>query len=84
MDNMLGSLLLLALLILPSTLPQQTKTVNQKLAKLGRYVQDWKAVSPTLAHQEEQIETLKEVVAEALGVRAQLEELLVDFAELLK
>ena len=82
MDNMLGSLLLLALLILPSALPQQTKTVDVKLAELGRYVQDWKAVSPTLAHQEEQIETLKEVVVAAVGVRAQLEKLLVDFAEL--
>ena len=84
MDNMLGSLLLLALLILPSALPQQTKTVDQKLAELGRYVQDWKAVSPTLAHQEEQGETLEEVVAAAVGVRAQLEKLLVDFAELVK
>ena len=82
MDNMFGSLLLLALLILPSALPQQTKTVDQKLAELGRYVQDRKAVSPTLAHQEEQIETLKEVVGAAVGVRAQLEKLLVDFAEL--
>ena len=84
MDNMFGSLLLLALLILPSALPQQTETVDQKLAELGRYVQDWKAVSPTLAHQEEQIETLKEVVVAAVGVRAQLEKLLVDFAELVK
>ena len=84
MYNMPGSLLLLALLILPSALQQQTKTVDQKLAEFGRYVIDWKAVSPTLAHQEEQRETLKEVVAAAVGVRAQLEKLLVDFAELVK
>ena len=81
MSNTLGSLLL-CLLILPSALPQQTKTVDEKLTQLGGWLETWKATSPTLAHQEEQEETLKEVVAAAEGVRAQLEKLLVDFAEL--
>ena len=40
------------------------------------------AFPKTLAHQEEQEETLKEVVAAAEGVRAQLEKLLMDIAEL--
>ena len=81
MSNTLGSLLL-CLLILPSALPQETKTVDQKLTQLGGWLETWKATSPTLAHQEEQEETLKEVVAAAEGVRAQLEKLLVDIAEL--
>ena len=81
MSNTLGSLLL-CLLILPSALPQQTKTVDQKLTQLGGWLETWKANSPTLAHQEEQEETLKEVVTAAEGVRAQLEKLLVDIAEL--
>ena len=81
MSNTLGSLLL-CLLILPSALPQQTKTVDEKLTQLGGWLETWKATSPTLAHQEEQEETLKEVVAAAEGVRAQLEKLLVDIAEL--
>ena len=81
---MYGCLFLLALLIIPSALQQQTKTVEQKLADIGQYLLNWKAVSPTLAHQEEQGETLKEVVAEGVEVRAQLEQLLVDFTELVK
>ena len=79
MSNTLGSLLL-CLVILPSALPQQTKTVDQKLTQLGGWLETWKA--KTLAHQDEEEETLKEVVAAAEGVRAQLEKLLVDIAEL--
>ena len=82
MDNMLGSLLLLALLILPSALQQQTKTVDQKIDELGGWLERWKAFS--VENQAEQEVTLKEVVAAAVGVRAQLEKLLVDFAELVK
>ena len=84
MQKMIAPLVLLALLIIPSALQQQTKTVEQKLADIGQYLLNWKAVSPTLAHQEEQGETLKEVVAEGVEVRAQLEQLLVDFTELVK
>ena len=79
MSNTLGSLLL-CLLILPSALPQQTKTVDVKLNELGGWLERWKASD--LVRQEEQEETLKEVVAAAEGVRAQLEKLLVDIAEL--
>ena len=79
MSNTLGSLLL-CLLNLPSALPQQTKTVDVKLNELGGWLERWKASD--LVCQEEQEETLKEVVAAAEGVRAQLEKLLVDFAEL--
>ena len=82
MYNMLGSLLLLALLILPSALQQQTKTVDQKIDELGGWLERWKAFS--VENQAEQEVTLKEVVAAAVGVRAQLETLLVDFAELVK
>ena len=80
MDNMLGSLLLLALLILPSALQQQTKTVDQKIDELGGWLERWKAFS--VENQAEQEVTLKEVVAAAEGVRAQLEKLLVDIVEL--
>ena len=80
MDNIVGSLLLLALFILPSTLQQQTKTVDQKIVELGGWLERWKAFS--VENQAEQEVTLKEVVAAAVGVRAQLEKLLVDFAEL--
>ena len=79
MRNMLGSLLL-SLLILLSALPQQTKTVKQNLTQLGGWLETWNA--RTFAHQEEQEATLKEVLAAAGGVRAQLEKLLVDIAEL--
>ena len=80
MDNIVGSLLLLALFILPSTLQQQTKTVDQKIVELGGWLERWKAFS--VENQAEQEVTLKEVVAAAEGVRAQLEKLLVDIAEL--
>ena len=82
MYNILGSLLLLALLILPSALQQQTKTVDQKIDELGGWLERWKAFSTE--NQVDQEVALKEVVAAAVGVRAQLEKLLVDFAELVK
>ena len=82
MYNMLGSLLLLALLILPSALPQQTETVDQKLNKLAEWLNTWKALSVDVQVVHEL--ALNKAVAEALSVRAQLEELLVDFAELVK
>ena len=83
---MLGSLFLLALLILPSALQQQPKTVDQKLVDLGEYLGRWKTTYfPLITDNQVNLENaLKEVVAEAVGVRAQLEKLLVDFAELVK
>ena len=80
MYNMLGSLLLLALLILPSAPQQQTKTVDQKIVELGGWLERWKSFS--VENQVDHELALKEVVVAAVGVRAQLEKLLVDFAEL--
>ena len=50
MFRMLGSLLL-PMLILPSTLPQQTKTVDQKLNELLGWLEVWR--DRIVAHQEE-------------------------------
>ena len=77
---MLGSLLLLAVVILPSVRPADFAGFTW----LGEYLDAWKAVSPTLAHQEEQGVALREVAAAGVEVRAQLEQLLVDFTELIK
>ena len=81
---MLGSLFLLALLILPSALQQQPMTVDQKLVDLAEWLGRWKtSYFPLITDNQVNLENaLKEVVAEAVGVRAQLEKLLVDFAEL--
>ena len=92
MYNMYGCLFLLALLIIPSALQQQTKTVDQKVVDLAGWLQRWKTLSTESqaliiegqVTKEDLGDALKEVVAEAVGVRAQLEELLVDFAELVK
>ena len=86
---MYGCLCLLALLIIPSALQQQPRTVDQKLVALGEWLEQWKNLSLDnqvllIEGQLSQELSLKEVVAEAVGVRAQLEELLVDFAELVK
>ena len=77
---MLCYLLLLAVVILPSVRPANFAGFTG----LGEYLDAWKAVSPTLAHQEEQGVALREVVAAGVEVRAQLEQLLVDFTELIK
>ena len=86
---MYGCLFLLALLITPSALQQQTKSVDQKLVDLAGWLSQWKTLSSetqalVIEGQVDLENALKEVVAEAVGVRAQLEELLVDFAELVK
>ena len=89
---MYGCLFLLALLIIPSALQQQTKTVDQKVVDLAGWLQRWKTLSTESqaliiegqVTKEDLADALKEVVAEAVGVRSQLEELLVDFAELVK
>ena len=77
---MFSSLLLLAVVILPSVRPANFAGFTG----LGEYLDAWKAVSPTLAHQEEQGVALREVAAAGVEVRAQLEQLLVDFTELIK
>ena len=83
---MLAPLLLLAALILPSALQQQTKTVelqtHNKLVELGGWLETWKACSTN-----NQVATgrgLEKILAAGIEVTAQLEELLVDFAELVK
>ena len=65
MYNMLGSLFLLALLIPPSALQQQTKTVDQKLVDLGEYLVRWKtSYFPLITDNQVDLENaLKEVVA---------------------
>ena len=83
---MLAPLLLLAALILPSALQQQTKTVelqtHNKLVELGGWLETWKALSTN-----NQVATgrgLEKILAAGIEVTAQLEELLVDFTELVK
>ena len=82
-------LFLLALLIIPSALQQYTLTVNEHLLAIDEWLSQWKTLSSESQARiiESQLSlelSLKEVVAKAVGVRAQLEELLVDFAELVK
>ena len=97
---MLAPLLLLAALILPSALQQQTKTVelqtHTKLVELGEWLREWEIYSQNnqilitsnqveiTSNQVDLGDTLNNIVAEAAGVKAQLEELLVDFTELVK
>ena len=45
MYNMYGCLFLLALLIIPSALQQQTRTVDQKLVALSEWLSQWKNLS---------------------------------------
>ena len=84
MYNMPGSLLLLALVILPSAPQKQTRTVEQKLTGLGEFLEAWRARAPSLDRQKEQGVALREVAAAVVNVGAQLEQLLVDFTELVK
>ena len=86
---MVAPLLLLASLIIPSALQQQTETVDQKLAALSEWLGEWRTYSSGAQVQigDNQVETstqLDKVVAEAEGVRAQLEDLIEDFVELVK
>ena len=84
-------LLLTALLLAPSAPQQQTKTVGQRLEDITVFLDGWKDISSKyqsllrngqinsteeLASNQEEIEsTLKEIVAEAVGVKTQLAEL---------
>ena len=72
MQNMLSSLLLLALLILPSALQQQ-RTVDQRIEEVAGWVAE------ALNNQDSLSTDLGKIEAEAVGVRAQLETLLADF-----
>ena len=95
---MVAPLLLLASLIIPSALQQQPETVDQKLSGQALYdwLGEWKTYSSGAQvqitrnqakienNQENLVVTLDEVVAEAEGVKAQLEDLIEDFAELVK
>ena len=87
---MYGCLGLLALLIIPSALQQfPPLTVKQHLDAIDEWLDQWRTLSSgsqaqIIESQLSQELSLKEVVAEAVDVRAQLEDLLVDFAELVK
>ena len=93
---MVAPLLLLASLIIPSALQQQTEPVEQKHVALYDWLGEWKTYSADAQdlitknqvkitdNQDDLVDTLDKVVAEAEGVKAQLEELIVDFTELVK
>ena len=86
---MVAHLLLLASFIIPSALQQQTETVDQKLLALSAWLSEWRTYSSDAQVQigDNQVKTgtqLDKVVAEAEGVRAQLEDLIEDFVELVK
>ena len=96
MHKMVAPLLLLASLIIPSALQQQPETVDQKLVALYDWLGEWKTYSADAQdlinktqvkitdNQDNLVVTLDKVVAEAEGVKAQLEELIEDFVELVK
>ena len=82
-----GCLFLLALLITPSALQQQTTAdVLAKNYEIVDYtLEKVNDIKSLIAENKVNLEnTLKEVVVEAVDVKAQLEELLVDFTELVK
>ena len=83
---MLAPLLLLAALILPSALQQQTKTVEQhtytKLVELGGFLDRWRDLS--LNNQAATGRALESIVAAGTEVRAQLEQLKVDLTDLVQ
>ena len=93
---MVGPLLLLASLIIPSALQQQAETVEEKLEVISDWLVDWKTLSSDAQllitrnqgkiadNQDNLQDTLNEVVAEATEVKAQNEQLLVDLADLVK
>ena len=72
MQNMLSSLLLLALLIFPSALQQQG-TVEERIEEVAGWVAEG------LENQDSLSTDLGKIEAEAVGFRAQLETLLADF-----
>ena len=77
---MLAPLLLLAALILPSA--QQTKTVDQKIATLANWLEQWRELSSS-----REITTgqdLKRIATAGIEVRKQLEQLQVDLTDLIQ
>ena len=81
---MLGPLLLLAALILPSA--QQTKTVDQKIATLTNWLEleltGWRELSSS--REITTLGALDTLVAAGIEVRAQLEQLQVDLTDLVQ
>ena len=77
---MLASLLLLAALVLPSE--QDPKTVDQKLTALINWSEQWRALSSN--RENTAVRSLERITTAGADVKAQLEELLVDFTELVK
>ena len=93
---MFAPLLLLASLIIPPALQQQTETVEETIELISSDIQlisgwlvNWKEWSSDnllkIADNQDNLQdTLNEVVAEATEVKAQNEQLLVDLADLVK
>ena len=83
---MLAPLLLLAALILPSALQQQTKTVEQhthtKLVELGGWLERWRDLSSN--NQVATGQALERIAAAGIEVRAQLKQLQVDLTDLIQ
>ena len=83
---MLAPLLLLAALILPSALQQQTKTVelqtHNKIVELGGWLERWRDLSSN--NQVATGQALERIAAAGIEVRAQLEQLQVDLTDLIQ
>ena len=79
---MYGCLFLLALLIIPSALQQQTKTVDQKIATLANWLEQWRELSSSREIATGQ--ALGRIAAAGVAVRAQLEQIQVDLTDLVQ
>ena len=79
---MYGCLLLLALAISPSAPQQQTRTAEQSIVALAEWLGEWK--TQTTRNQHLLATGLDDIEDEAARVKALNEQLLVDFADLVK
>ena len=79
---MYGCLLLLALAISPSAPQQQTRTAEQSIVALAELLGEWK--TQTTRNQHLLATGLDDIEDEAARVKALNEQLLVDFADLVK
>ena len=79
---MYGCLLLLALAISPSAPQQQTRTAEQSIVALAEWLGEWK--TQTIRNQHLLATGLDDIEDEAARVKALNEQLLVDFADLVK
>ena len=79
---MYGCLLLLALAISPSAPQQQTRTAEQRIVALAEWLAEWRI--RTTSNQVILATGLDNLGDEAAEVKAQNEQLLVDFADLVK